>query len=769
MIKFFKKLFLLPFRKVSKHAKKENLSPERNRKHVGKNLFFLAIAVFAIFIFRLVWLVTVNHIGDTNLKEYATYNYQSTIKVPAKRGTIFDRYGTPIAVDSSNYTIYVVLDKKQTDVNHHKLYADKSEFPKLTNFLNSQLGIDKKLIETQLNLKGAKQVQFGTKGSNISLKKMQDLQKAADDQGLVGVGFSATTARSYPMSNVGSGFASQFIGTTTSNNDTLVGADGLELAYNHVLSGKNGVETFQKDASGHPLPGTTKVIKQVENGSNVYTTIDSRIQELLESKMDQAAADSGAQQLSATIMTKDGQILATTQRPTYTPDTKNKATDQKYFTWNSLLFQSSFEPGSVMKTFLMSSALDSNKVNLNATYNRTKFKIADVTIYDADFNENEGQYQKPVMGVSFADGFMMSSNVGMSTIEQNMGYPLWKQYLQKYKFDMRTRTGLSGEIASALPAANVVSQVQSAFGQGIAVTQIQLLRGWTAFANEGVMLEPHGVSQIVNPNDQTERSVGREVIGKPVSDSAISKTLNLMEGVDTNATYGTAFTNLGDPQDNIAPNSPLIQINGQPAAVKTGTAQIAAAGGGYISGLESNLYSMVAMYPASNPDFIMYMNIKLPTKPWTLHYISRVINPVLTLAEARKSEIFQTTSVTKAGAVKIGAYKDKNPGDMADQLRQEILQPVLVGSTTNPGSKIVSQSIAANQKVDANTRILLLTNGDPVMPDMYDWTKKQVEQVAKWYQLKVTYSGSGNKVVDQDVAASANLKRGQSITVTLGH
>ncbi|WP_374286187.1 penicillin-binding transpeptidase domain-containing protein [Lactococcus sp.] len=767
MITFFKKLFSLPFKKIKKNANKTKLSSENNRKHVGKSLFFLAIAVFGIFIFRLVWLVTVNHVGSTNLKEYATYNYQSTVTVTAKRGTIYDRYGNAIAVDASNYTIYVVLDKEQVDVNGNKLYAPKSDFDKITNFLNSQLGIDKTLIETQLNLKGAKQVQFGTKGSNISLQKIQSLQKAADNEGLKGIGFTPTTARSYPLSNVGSGFASQFIGTASSVNGTLVGADGLELAYNDILSGENGIETYQKDYSGHSIPGTTKVEKEVKNGSDVYTTLDSRLQEQLETLMDKAASDSGAQQLSATLMTKDGQILATTQRPTYTPNTRSTATDQKYFTYNSLLFQTGFEPGSVMKTFLMASALDSNKVDLNATYDRTKLQVYDATIKDWDINEHS-TYLLPTT-VTFADGFMMSSNVGMSKIEQQMGYTTWNQYLKKFKFDMRVRTGLSGEVASSLPAANAVSQVQSAFGQGIAVTQIQLLRGWTAFANGGVMLEPHGVSQIVDTNNNTSLVTGKEIIGNPVSSSAISKTLTLMEGVDTNATYGTAYTAIGDSEDNISPNSPLVQVNGQPAAVKTGTAQIAAPGGGYLQGAEKNLYSMVAMYPASNPDFIMYMNIKLPSNTWSLHYISRVVNSMLTLAEARKSEIFQTTSVDKAGKITIKDYTNKEPGTTVDSLRQEVLQPVLVGDTTNTGSKIVEQSIASGKKVDANTRILLLTNGNPIMPDMYSWTKDQVEQVASWYNLKVTYSGSGSKVTAQSVAASSSLKKGQAITITMGN
>lgn len=95
---------------------------------------------------------------------------------------------------------------------------------------------------------------------------MQELQKAADDEGLVGIGFISNVARSYPMSNVGSGFASQFIGTAANDGNTLVGSDGIELAYNSILSGKNGVETYQKDASVILCQGQQKLLSLLKMG-----------------------------------------------------------------------------------------------------------------------------------------------------------------------------------------------------------------------------------------------------------------------------------------------------------------------------------------------------------------------------------------------------------------------------------------------------------------------------------------------------------------------
>ncbi len=185
-----------------------------------------------------------------------------------------------------------------------------------------------------------------------------------------------------------------------------------------------------------------------------------------------------------------------------------------------------------------------------------------------------------------------------------------------------------------------------------------------------------------------------------------------------------------------------------------------------MTGSQDYLYSAVVMYPAKDPDFIFYMNVKIPSEPWTLKYIARVANPLLTRAESLKSELNQTNSADeKAGQVKISDYKGKEAGTTADSLRQTVLNPVIIGS----GTKVTAQSVSAGKKVNANTRILLLTDDkDQVMPDMYDWSKEEVNQLADWFGLKVTFEGSGTKVASQSLDVGTKAKKGQTLTVTLG-
>ena len=287
-----------------------------------------------------------------------------------------------------------------------------------------------------------------------------------------------------------------------------------------------------------------------------------------------------------------------------------------------------------------------------------------------------------------------------------------------------------------------------------------MLRGYTSVANGGKMLEPHFISKIANIDAGTERVSQPEVIGKPIEKSTADDVLKYMVNVGTDVNFGTAYD-----WDH---NQPFFRVDNKDVSVKTGTAEVAKPTGGYYEGATSDLYSAVAMVPSVNPDFIFYMTVTLP-EHWTLSYISDVANPLLERAYELKSTIDATSMPTNGDNVKeakvtLKDYKGEKPGNTLDLLRQQILQPVVVGS----GSVITKQSIEAGTKLGANARVLLLTDGDIDMPDIYDWSKEDVETLAKWAGLTVTYQGAETgKVTEQSIKMNANLKKGQKLTVTL--
>ncbi|PCS02668.1 Cell division protein FtsI [Lactococcus chungangensis CAU 28 = DSM 22330] len=767
MINFLKKLVLLPFRKVAKNAAKTHLSPQANRKRIAQDILILAIFVFTVFIVRFSWIIVTDSSNGVKLSERAKSNYSETTTIYAKRGTIFDRNGTAIATDSSDYSIYVILDTTYVSGEGKKLYAAPKDFTAIAQLFKEKLGIDEKYTLAQLQRKGASQVEFGTAGKHISFTQKEEIANAAKEKGLAGIGFTSHLARSYPNGN----FASNFIGLAglkDGDDDTkgLIGQFGLEASLNGILSGKNGVETLEKDKNGQALQGVAKSVTPAKDGQDVYTTIDANMQGYLETLMDTTGIkDAGAQNVVATLVKADtGEILATTQRPTFNPATQtvigpkddNKSDKENLFGQNNLLYQAAFEPGSTFKLFTVAAGIETKTFNPNATYVSKPIMVVDAPVSDWDVKDfPDGR------AMTFAQGFAHSSNVGMSKLQIAMGDKSWDDYLKRFRFGVPTRMGVGGESFGNLPDENVVSQVNSSFGQGISVTEVQMLRGYTAFANGGKMLEPHFISKIADIDAGTERVSQPEIVGKPIEKSTADDVLKYMVNVGTDPTFGTAY----DWKN----NQPYFRVDGKDVSIKTGTAQVAKPTGGYYEGDTSYLYSAVAMVPSENPDFIFYMTVTLP-EHWTLSYISDVANPLLERAYELKSTIDETSLATtnnenvKEAKVTLGDYKGKSPGNTLDQLRQQILQPVVVGS----GSVITKQSIEAGTKLGANARILLLTDGDVAMPDIYDWSKEDVATLAKWTGITVTYNGSETgKVTEQSIKMNSSLKKGQKLTVTL--
>lgn len=766
MINFLKNLLLFPFRKVAKNAAKTHLSPQANRRRIAQDILILAILVFTVFIVRFSWLIVTDSSNGVKLSTRAKANYSETTTIYAKRGTIFDRNGIPIATDSSDYSIYVILDKTYVSGEGKKLYASVDQFNQIAQLFKAQLGIDEKYTMTQLGRKGASQVEFGTSGKHISYSKKEEIEKQAKEKGLVGIGFISHLARSYPNGN----FASNFIGLANlkdGDDDTkgLIGQFGLEASLNDILSGTNGVETLEKDKNGQALQGVAKSAKPAKDGEDVYTTLDSTLQSYLETLIDPVLESAKPQSIVATLVKADtGEILATTQRPTFNASNKtvigpkdDKKSDKENLSDQpNLLYQTAIEPGSTFKLFTLASAIETNKFNPNATYTSKPIMVADAPVADWDVEEfPDGRT------MTYAQGFAHSSNVGMSNLQIAMGDKVWDSYLQRFRFGLPTRMGVGGESFGKLPDDNVVSQANSSFGQGITVTEAQMLRGYTAFTNGGKMLEPHFISKIANIDKGTERVSRPEIVGKPIEQTTANAVLKYMVNVGTDPIFGTAY----DWHN----NQPYYRVDNKEVSIKTGTAQVAKPTGGYYDeGETPYLYSSVVMVPSENPDFIFYMTVTLPEN-WRPSYISDVANPLLERAYELKPAIDATSSAQSGdnvteSKIALGNYKGKNPGSTLDQLRQQILQPVVIGS----GTVITKQSIAPGTKLGANERVLLLTNGDLDMPDLYDWSKKDVETFAKWAGLTVTYQGSeSGKVVNQSIVMNTSLKKEDKLTVTL--
>ena len=745
-------------KRITRFAIRNRKSPAENRKIVGKYISLLAVVLFAVFLVNFAVIIGSGSKFGTDLVKEAKKVHQITRIVPAKRGTIYDRNGVPIAEDATSYNVYAVIDKKYKSATGKILYVEDAQFNKVAEVFHKYLDMDEAYVKEQLSQPNLTQVSFGAKGNGITYANMMAIKKDLKDASVEGIDFTTSPNRSYPNGQ----FASSFIGLAQlhENEDgskSLLGTSGMESSLNSILAGQDGIITYEKDRLGNIVPGTEQVSQQTVDGKDVYTTISSTLQSFMETQMNAFQEKVKGKYMTATLVSaKTGEILATTQRPTFDADTKEGLT--KDFVWRDILYQSNYEPGSTMKVMTLAAAIDNNTFPGGEVFNSSELKVADVTIRDWDVNE--GLTGGRMM--TFSQGFALSSNVGMTLLEQKMGDATWLDYLNRFKFGVPTRFGLTDEYAGQLPADNIVNIAQSSFGQGISVTQTQMLRAFTAIANDGVMLEPKFISAIYDTNNQSVRKSQKEIVGKPVSEDAASLTRTNMILVGTDPLYGTMY--------NHQTGKPIITVPGQNVAVKSGTAQIAdEKNGGYLVGSTNYIFSVVTMNPAENPDFILYVTVQQPE-----HYsgiqLGEFANPILERAVAMKDSLnLQSTAktldqVTNQSAYAMPSIKDISPGDLAEALRRNIVQPIVVGT----GTKIKESSVEEGTNLAPNQQVLLLSDKAEEVPDMYGWTKATAEAFSKWLNIELEFEGSGSTVQKQDVRANTAIKDIKKITLTLG-
>ena len=744
--------------RIIRFAIKNRKSPMENRRRVGKSLSLLAVFLFAVFLVNFAVIIGTGTKFGVNLVKEAKKVHQTTLTVPAKRGTIYDRNGTPIAEDATSYNVYAVIDKEYKSANGDVLYVEESQYNKVAEIFHKYLDMEETYVKDQLSQPNLKQVSFGAKGNGITYANMMSIKQDLESAKVEGINFTTSPNRSYPNGK----FASSFIGLAQlhENEDgtkSLIGTSGVESSLNSLLAGTDGIITYEKDRLGNIVPGTEQVTQQTVNGKDVYTTLSSPLQSFMESQMDAFQEKLKGKYMTATLVSaKTGEILATTQRPTFDADTKEGITED--FVWRDILYQSNYEPGSTMKVMTLAAAIDNNTFPGGEYFNSSELKIADATIKDWDVND--GLSAGSIM--TYSQGFDHSSNVGMTLLQQKMGDATWLDYLNRFKFGVPTRFGLTDEYSGQLPADNIVDIAMSSFGQGISVTQTQMLRAFTAIANDGVMLEPKFISALYDPNDQTVRKSQREVVGNPVSKEAASLTRENMILVGTDPVYGTMYNKLT--------GKPIVTVPGQTVSVKSGTAQIAdEQNGGYLVGKTNYIFSVVTMHPSENPDFILYVTVQQPehfSNPW----FGEFANPILERASAMKESLnLQSTAknldqVTSTTNYAMPATKDYSAGDLAEELRRNLVQPIVIGS----GTKIKESSVAEGTNLDANEQILLLSDKVEEMPDLYGWSKKNVETFAKWLNLEVEFEGTGEIVKKQSVRSNTALKDLQKIKITLG-
>lgn len=444
----------------------------------------------------------------------------------------------------------------------------------------SSVSAEIKTMATQLSKTNVSWVPLADRIQDSIKNKIEDLK-------IKGISFSPSESRFYPEASS----AAQVLGFLGKGSDGgSIGYFGLEGYYNLPLSGKSGFIGQEKDAKGIPIFLDGKKEIAAIKGTDITISLDKRIQLSVEKNLVDGISKYGAKGGSVIVMNPTtGEIMAMTSFPSFDPG--------KYWKYGNQLFKNpiisdSFEPGSIFKPVVMAAALDGGFIEPNT--------ICDIC--DGPLNVDGYQIKtwnnKYRSNSTMTDVIVESDNVGMSFVGQKMGVDVFQDYIKKFGIGAATGIDLQGESVPQLRKKGTWSDVDldtASFGQGVAVTSIQMIRAVAAIANGGYLPYPHLVTQIHGDNWQEKIAIPPPV--KIISQKAALEATQMM--VDA-ANIGEAKWAKIPGFDNVA--------------AKTGTAQIPVAG--HYDPTNTN-HSFVGFAPAGHPKFIMLVTLQSPTtSPW---------------------------------------------------------------------------------------------------------------------------------------------------------
>lgn len=528
----------------------------------------LLLALFILlFLGLLVRLFYWQIIEGNELSSQAKSQYNSSQVTKAPRGNILASDGSFWALRENVWKVVADSEKLKespyTIAKEISPLIESSDVGELTNLLSK-------------------------KSSYIPIfQKVDDsTKKSIEALSIPGINFEEQETRFYPEASSAAQLLG-FVGKDESGQD--LGYFGLEGYYNLPLSGKPGFTGREQDVRGIPiLIDGTKQVPAI-GGVDLVTSIDKRVQLLAEEKLKEGLEKYGAPSGSVTVMDpKTGEILALAILPSFDP--------ANYQEYNNALFKNpvvsnTFEPGSIFKVLVMASALDAGVVTPDTECDSCSGPLQ-VDKYTIRTWDNKYHPDTTMTNV-----IVDSDNVGMAFVGKKLGADNLYDYLNKFGIGQKTGIDLQGEVAPAMRPKgswNVVDLATTTFGQGIAVTGMEIVRATAAIANGGYLVTPHVVTSL--KGDGWEENVKIASPKRIISEKAAGEMAQMM----------VAAANLGEAK--------WTKIPGYNIAGKTGTAQIPVAG--HYDPTNTN-HSFIGFAPAVNPKFIMLVNLQSPqSSPW---------------------------------------------------------------------------------------------------------------------------------------------------------
>jgi len=510
-------------------------------------LFAGFLICFLVIIGRAFWLQGVQ--GGALASE-AISQQTETVTVPGLRGSLLDRRGNELAASEDAATIYATP------------YQIKNP-PRVADKVASILELKKGEVLEALTANSG----FSYVAHKVSLEQAARIERLKVE----GLGELPDSRRTYPQGEM----AGQVIGAVGSENQGLI---GLEAGEESTLKGSDGERRIVRDALGDPI--RLETVKEASDGENVQLTLDPLIQQKTEQVLAEVGETYAPKGATAIVVDpRTSQIMAMANWPPIDPsdlsgtpseDLTNRATSFNY------------EPGSTFKAFIVSAALEEKLVTPETTFTLPpSIQVADRTIKDAEPRGTET--------MSVAQILARSSNVGAVTIGLELGAEKFSKWTSRFGFGRKTGVQFPGEESGIVPKLDEYSGSSMGnlpIGQGQAVTPMQMVAGYSAIADGGILRRPQLIERV--GEEKVQEPKGHRVIKAAVA----AQVREMLEGVL--AAGGTASE---------------VSVPGYTLAGKTGTAQVAENG----SYSETKFVaSFIGFAPAQDPKLLAAVIVDQP-------------------------------------------------------------------------------------------------------------------------------------------------------------
>lgn len=726
---------------------------------MSKKIRIAALIVLILMLLLVFRIAFIQFIQGSDLKQQMYNQLITSRTISPKRGTIYDSTGKALAISADVDTIsivpssIVVYDKANDKIDEEKTKNIKESLSKALSEI-FELNYDETLEKVSSD---SNYITIARKVEKDKVDKLKEWMKK--EEFYSGINISEDTKRYYPYDNL----ASSLIGFCGTDND---GLEGLEKAWDDVLTGTPGKVTTAQDAIQEFIPDNNQTYIPAENGSDITLTIDANIQSIVEKYLKQACIDNKCTRGGNVIAMdpKTGDILAMATYPDYNLNTpfempasvtektwKRMTSEEQYNTIYELFrnraISDTYEPGSVFKVITASIALEENLAipDKADVYYCKGYQTVYGTTINCAYRIKHGHE-------SLREAFAVSCNPAFIQISEKIGATTSYKYYNAYGFFEKTGINTVGEADSIFWKLNDVGPIELAtmsFGQRFKITPIQMATAVCAVANNGVLIKPRIVKEIKNTDTGAITTINTAAVRQVISKTTAETMMDLLETVVTDGSGKYA------------------KIKGYSIAGKTGTSEPD------YNKNEGYTASFVAISPTENPELVLLVTLYDPQGPKgysgntvAAPVAAQMLKEILPYMQI-STDNSESTSKTKT--ITLPNVTNKTVAEAEKLLKNAGFTVSTSASSTDivteqyptKGYELVNGSIVKLYTETENTRV------SKQVPDLTGKSLYQVKTLLKELNLNYSVTGSGT-VVSQEPIANTSVEEGTIIKVTLG-